>query len=559
MLLIAGIPLALLVGAAIRLAHQEQVVVQQQFAGLMQQRLNDVNSNVESHFQRLEAQLLDLTALTSPDVVDLRQIGRTEPLAMQMFLLSATGHLQYPNPAEPLNGDEERFLLKTSGIFRDGHFNTGTTRAIDSHTTQRNTADGTEDTPVVTQDRGSAIVNHGSSGTVKEHIEEKTTAESGWFVWYWDRGLNLIYWNRRPSGQLVGIALDRSRWLSDLVATLPSAPSQSESILLPGTVDPCIQLLDAAANVVYQWGAGADTSSELICEVPLAAPLASWRLKCLLPASQLPGRSNSTTTGLLSGIGAVVIAVGLLAFVLFRDYTRDIREAQQQVSFVNQVSHELKTPLTNIRLYAELLERDLNQLQPDVSQGPRKRVDVILSEGQRLSRLIGNVLALAQQKRKTLQLQKSDCVPDDVIQQVLQHFEPALQSHSIRIATDLQATRTLAADTDFLEQILGNLLSNVEKYASTGEQLIVRSRLVDDELCIDVIDDGPGISVSDQAKIFEPFVRVSQKLHTTSGTGIGLSISRQLARLHGGDLRVVPTKSGCHFEVTLNTGGTGIS
>ena len=164
-----------------------------------------------------------------------------------------------------------------------------------------------------------------------------------------------------------------------------------------------------------------------------------------------------------------------------------------------------------------------------------------------------------QQKRKTLQLQKSDCVPDDVIQQVLQHFEPALQSHSIRIATDLQATRTLAADTDFLEQILGNLLSNVEKYASTGEQLIVRSRILNDELCIDVIDDGPGISASDQAKIFEPFVRASQKLHTTSGTGIGLSISRQLAQLHGGNLRIVPTKSGCHFEVTLYTGRTGIS
>ena len=184
-------------------------------------------------------------------------------------------------------------------------------------------------------------------------------------------------------------------------------------------------------------------------------------------------------------------------------------------------------------------------------QRPRKRLDVIVSEGQRLSRLIGNVLTFARQERRSLQPTFSRRVPDDIIEQVLKHFQPALATLGIRVETELNAVETQRLDSDFLAQILGNLISNVEKYTTDSESLTICSRIEEGTVIIDVIDDGPGIAAQDRDRIFEPFVRLSQDISSAAGTGIGLSISRELARLHGGDVRLMDSSSGCHFFVTL--------
>ena len=543
-LLIVGIPSGVLVWGAVRLAKNEQIVVQQQFHDLMEQRLQDVNQRITDHFQRVEAQLEDLTTVANPDEAMLRELGRTEPKVMQMFLLTADGQLQYPNLEGSLNGDERRFLMQTSRMFSEQHFATVSLDAISSN--------GSKDTGLQIHSDSESTIDRPGQRTADAIIVEDAT-NTGWLVWYWDQGLNLIYWNRRPSGQIVGAALDRSRWMSDLIGQLPDShiarSSRSTNAILPR-----VQLVDAAAEPIYQWGQASDDATEVACEIAVAAPLASWRLKCLLPPGEVLGRSQGSFAGFAGGLIALGIAVGLLAFVLIRDYSRDMREASQQVSFVNQVSHELKTPLTNIRLYAELLDKDLDKVAAETSQPIRKRLDVILAEGQRLSRLIGNVLTVARENRDSLQINRVMCMPDDIIQQVLKHFEPALSSLNMQIETDLNATEQTNLDSDFLEQILGNLISNVEKYASGSESLSVRSRLSGDDLIIDVIDHGPGIPASERDRVFEPFVRVSQDISSAAGTGIGLSICRKLAQEHGGDVRIIASRSGCHFEVTLNVG-----
>jgi len=543
-LLIVGIPSGVLVWGAVRLAKNEQIVVQQQFHDLMEQRLQEVNQRITDHFERIEAQLEDLTSVADPDEAALRKLGRTEPKVMQMFLLTSDGSLQYPNVQGSLNGDERRFLLQTSRMFSEQHLTTVSLDAISSN--------GSKDTGLQIHSDSESTIDRPGQRTADAIIVEDAT-NTGWLVWYWDQGLNLIYWNRRPSGQIVGAALDRSRWMSDLIGQLPDShiarSSRSTNAILPR-----VQLVDAAAEPIYQWGQASDDATEVACEIAVAAPLASWRLKCLLPPGEVLGRSQGSFAGFAGGLIALGIAVGLLAFVLIRDYSRDMREASQQVSFVNQVSHELKTPLTNIRLYAELLDKDLDKVAAETSQPIRKRLDVILAEGQRLSRLIGNVLTVARENRDSLQINRVMCMPDDIIQQVLKHFEPALSSLNMQIETDLNATEQTNLDSDFLEQILGNLISNVEKYASGSESLSVRSRLSGDDLIIDVIDHGPGIPASERDRVFEPFVRVSQDISSAAGTGIGLSICRKLAQEHGGDVRIIASRSGCHFEVTLNVG-----
>ena len=121
--------------------------------------------------------------------------------------------------------------------------------------------------------------------------------------------------------------------------------------------------------------------------------------------------------------------------------------------------------------------------------------------------------------------------------------------------TELNASEPARIDADFLEQIVGNLISNVEKYAAAGKSLRISSRVESGSAIVDVADAGPGIPKSDHDRVFAPFVRGSNEIRAVAGTGIGLSIARELARLHGGDLTLLESTTGCVFRVVLRSGG----
>jgi signal transduction histidine kinase len=181
---------------------------------------------------------------------------------------------------------------------------------------------------------------------------------------------------------------------------------------------------------------------------------------------------------------------------------------------------------------------------------------VIVSESQRLSRLIANVLTFSRNQRHTLTLRMQQAVPDEVLRTVAEHFRPTLEGRGIAVELDLHAGGECSFDPDALEQIVGNLAGNVEKYAAAGKVLRIESRLEDELIHVVVEDRGPGIPARERARIFEPFYRVNNSLtEGVSGTGIGLSISRDLARLHGGDLVLEAPAShhtaGARFHVTL--------
>ena len=338
--------------------------------------------------------------------------------------------------------------------------------------------------------------------------------------------------------------------MSDLIAQLPETVDSSSEKLR--SLESRVRLVNSSSSAVYQWGNfEPDTNERPFCEVPVGVPLASWRLQCFVPIEQLTaGTGRSAYFSLFGGLAAMTVALAVIAFLFVREYTRDMNEAAQQVSFVNQVSHELKTPLTNIRMYAELLGRDLD-VNDDTAEKPRQRLAIILSEGQRLSRLIGNVLTFARQQRKTLQVQPQAVVPDQIVEQIVDRFRPALTDQQIEVELNLAAAESLSVDPDFLEQILGNLISNVEKYAGSGRLLSIESSVDGEMLTIDVGDAGPGIEKQKQATVFEPFLRVSNNVSYAAGTGIGLPIARELARLHGGDLVLLNATSGCLFRATL--------
>ncbi len=256
--------------------------------------------------------------------------------------------------------------------------------------------------------------------------------------------------------------------------------------------------------------------------------------------------THDTATLVLScGIAGVLLLTGIFLQI---QQGRALRLAEERVSFVNRVSHELGTPLTNILLNLDLASRALDE-RPAES---RRRLSLMHEEVQRLGRLVSNVLTFSRGERKTLELTAAACIPDQVVEDVLAQFQPSLDRRKVRVEWQRGATAGTRLDPDALSQIVGNLISNVEKYASAGGWLGIESVMEDNRLRIRVSDRGPGVPARSRERIFEAFERVHRGVSEgSSGTGLGLSIARDLALRMEGTLTLIPTESGCRFELDL--------
>jgi signal transduction histidine kinase len=241
-------------------------------------------------------------------------------------------------------------------------------------------------------------------------------------------------------------------------------------------------------------------------------------------------------------VAALLAALGV---VMVLAYQRDLREASQRVSFVNQVTHELKTPLTNIRLYLDLA-RDTAGSEANTM------LDVVEEEASRLSRMIQNVLTFARHERETLSLHPvvGDLAP--VVERVVEHWRPLLSRRVLAMRLDSPTQMSAIFDADAVEQILGNLLSNVEKYATPATRVEISLSRREMWAEIRVQDDGPGIATKDAERIFDDFFRSrSDVTEGVSGTGLGLSIARSLAHAQGGTLELVKSSTGACFALRL--------
>jgi len=516
LVLIVVTPLVALAWLGVRMARSEQRLVRQRIQEALIARLRDMDARIQGLLEQRAQRLIELTDAVEYRAEALRKLVRSTPEIDQVFIQAPDGSLLHPAPGGELSQAEREFLFRARRIFAD--------RVLWSSMAEE----------------GSRKAPNPASGPGLGAAQTVTRPDHGWYAWYWDQGLHLIFWRQDRHGNLIGAELSRERLLSDVINELPPPADEGS---------PPIALVDSRGEVVFQLGEGVvDLSAPSAVELPLTPPLGGWRLR-----QEDRGGPAIGTAGLLAGAGgflAVALALGWLGIYLYRESTRDLREAAQRVRFVNQVSHELRTPLTNIRLYAELLEQQLD----DDDEHAREQLAVIVSESHRLSRLIGNVLAFARQQRGRLQLHPKMAVLDDTAATVIEHFRPSLERAGVVVETSLAAPAPFPFDADAVEQVLANLLSNVEKYAAAGGWLRVASSQGGESATVTVEDHGPGIPREKVDAIFEPFVRLSDRLNEgVSGTGIGLTIARELARLHGGELRLVASAQGARFELWLPT------
>ncbi len=373
------------------------------------------------------------------------------------------------------------------------------------------------------------------------------TPRSQWTSLFVGPGVQLFYWRQLSDGEIQGVQLRRGRWMSDVIAVLPdSSPVPTDTSKNVISFSRQIRVIDAASEEVYRWGDDNADDWVQLAETFMPPPLSSWRLLMLAPKhATSPLTNGSSRWAILIASASLALALAGLGVYVYRETTRQTRLANQRVSFVGQVSHEFRTPLTNIRLYAELMERAV--LDEDTS----RKANVIRSEAERLGRLITNVLELSRSGGQR-RIQPTTEVPDQVIEHVLESFSPAFAAQQLVVEHQADADRPALLDRDLLEQVLVNLFSNVEKYALSGKYLRVESRQAGDTLTVRVHDHGPGISGKLRTRIFEPFVRGSDAIDAPAGMGIGLAIARSLARAHGGDLRLEAVGQGTCFILQVD-------
>lgn len=226
------------------------------------------------------------------------------------------------------------------------------------------------------------------------------------------------------------------------------------------------------------------------------------------------------------------------------DSRRQMQLAQQKTDFVGNVSHELKTPLTSIRMFADMLASGL-VIEPERQS---KYLHIISAESARLTRLINNVLDFARLERGTPSGERKPCDLVEVVREVVETCRPHLESIAAALTLEIETpSLPLNGDRDTLAQIVLNLLSNAEKYG--GGEILVRARRKESRsgalACVDVLDRGPGIPARQREVIFKPFRRLHDSLASgVSGSGLGLTLALRMAQAHGGNVTCSPRPDG---------------
>jgi signal transduction histidine kinase len=270
-------------------------------------------------------------------------------------------------------------------------------------------------------------------------------------------------------------------------------------------------------------------------------------LKATLSCVQIPPSAGRRTLTIMLVVLAVVVLMGFFAIYQSTRTIVDLSERRSQ--FVSSVTHELKTPLTNIRMYIEMLEQGIAQ-NPEREQEYYRILD---SEGARLSRLINNVLELSKLEKKQRHIDLQTGMFDDVIEEVQAVMAEKIRQEGFLLTVETGQGRPFKYDREVMIQVLINLIENSMKFGrnASRREIGIRIRRQEEWVEIMVSDTGPGIPRQALKKIFDDFYRVENSLtRATRGTGIGLALVKKFVRLMGGTVSAA-NNEGCGCTITI--------
>ncbi len=565
------------------------------------------------------------------------------PLAQVGFCVSLAGQIKSP----PLYGradarkfldDNGRFLANRESVdvYANAHNNLGVAILGNNYNAQQqvlpmaqadNQADGTKQTVLNKAQARSVFPRQQNFSSQRSDPAEQAPPQlskaaaapaefrqligednEGTLARFVDNKLNVFFWYRPPADpQLIfGAQLALPR----LVEGLSPVACQVEP---PLSKEICVALLDDTARPVAlsQPGFRANWKHPFV-DTEIGEALPHWELAVyLLNPAKLTQSAHTLalTLGLL--IAVLVTAIGVGSWLIVADLNRQLTLARQKTDFVSNVSHELKTPLTSIRMFSELLA------EGRVSDPAKQRayLGIITAETARLTRLINNVLDFARIERGEKKYNFQPCDLVSVLRETADTYRPHLETNGFQFTCELPDTPVpVNGDRDALAQVVVNLLSNAEKYSDTSKEIALRLDLVrtrstasvisperdgtpwdsslphpaahaspetggvvpfspsageragvrgpsvpsgSDEqhpltaqvsrFCVEVkvLDRGLGVPKGCEEKIFEQFYRVHDSLSNgIQGSGLGLTLARQIARAHGGDVMYEPREGG---------------
>ncbi len=286
---------------------------------------------------------------------------------------------------------------------------------------------------------------------------------------------------------------------------------------------------------------------------PFQTTLYKWRLNVsLLAAEQLAENAarRRVLEMVLVGLSGLVVIAGMVVVVVAAGRERKLSALKSD--FVANVSHELKTPLSLVRMFAELLQS--GRVNAD-EQKKRQYLQIILSESERLSALIENVLDFAKVERGKSGYDFSECILGDVVARAVEACR--IRADRDRVELELEVDPGLPfvrADERAIEIAVINLVDNALKYAKDSNRIRIRVRRRDKTLEVSVTDQGSGILLEDRKRIFDRFVR-GRGTKQVRGSGIGLALVKHIALAHGGDAWVEPVEPrGSRFAFTIQAG-----
>lgn len=293
---------------------------------------------------------------------------------------------------------------------------------------------------------------------------------------------------------------------------------------------------------------GASDATTKILSVPLLPPLNSISLNMYMKKSE-----NFNSSGLLLFLGFVVLfvlAAGLIA--VYRLTQSEVSLAKKRQDFISAVSHELKTPLTAIKVSAELLQ----QYDSKMSEEKRlQKYSQIARESDRLTRLIQNVLNLSKLDGNrwvaNIKKDRPKAVLDDFVTMYSKNIEDHGFELTVSCDTEVDSVQ-LMMDRDAVMQILTNLVDNSLKFSVKADykMIIIELRMAVDHVYLAVRDYGPGIPQSEMKKVFQEFYRVENEMtRTTQGTGIGLSMVKKLCTLSNMKIEIENANPGLRTKI----------
>ncbi len=508
-------------------------------AGNIDLAIAEVQDGLTGTMQTFPASNLDRQA----DLLE--EWKRSNPLVRNVFVWERGRGLRYPDPEMPSSDEEADFIRRYLSLFAN----------------QAAWVEPPKDLPVQARAEAeqvsSILLERKELRQLAKQAPAKVAAAdagraypaaasaespagiSGWRHWFADNRLHLLGWYEwGGSAQRIGVEVEMMALLSRLLGNFPDVPPYGETYAL----------IDGNGNIFHQVG-----PVEIVSQSPMAtsaiSALPHWQVVAYAnPDSSVADSGFFLVSALL--VGTFVVAILFGGSLLLWQAHRNQLDARQKTSFVSNVSHELKTPLTTIRMYAEML----GEKRIDDEAKQQKYLQTIVRESQRLTRLVNNVLDFSrlEQGQKEFSREKIDL--PELLHQLLDNQLLRIEEAGLHLVREIEELpQPIDSDRDALEQIVLNLIDNAIKYAADGKKLLVELHRDGQTLIVRVKDAGPGIPPTHRQMIFNKFHRVDASLTTRrQGSGLGLSIARQLAEGLGGTLSFCPgEKGGSCFELNL--------